>query len=246
MPPELVTALGDGDRPGLHPVVVVSTFLVYAMVMALQPQPLMIGAALSVLGVGGWYRHGKDWRPVIDPLRRLRWFFLSLVVLYGWGTPGTPLWGTSIEGMASSWWMPTWEGAAAAFERIGALLAIMLAAVWLIERLARDELLLAIQGLVKPLATLGFPVRRFSLRLLLVIESIAEVQTIVVRCLSARDRDMTPLAQFGQLSARVFAAVAAGAETAPLAPIRLPAYRPPPPWQWSCPLGLVILGGLLN
>ena len=226
-----------------HPLIVVACFLVFVLAMAgAGPSTALAGlASMLVVTVS----RGGICRDVIGSLRRLRWFFLSMGLLYCWGTPGEALW--PVVGVElAPWWMPSREGAMAACERMAAFAAVVLASRALLDGFSRDDLLLAIQGLVSPLGRIGFPCQRLSLRLLLVLEVIGEVQGVVVRCLAARDRAASAFIQFGQLAARVFAEVVEQADLAPLTPIRLPAYRPPPRWQWSFPVALGLGAGLLG
>ncbi len=223
---------------GLHPLISVCSLLVFILAMAYAgPAIVAIGLVAAFFSVRG--RQRIRVRAMVH-VGRLRWFLSSIALLYCWGTPGPPLWPV-VETMGlAPWWMPTWEGVQAALERVGALVAIVVVSTGLIDRMSRAQLLLAIQGMVGPLALVGFPSQRFALRLLLVLETIDEVRRIVARCLSRRDRRLLPHVQIGRIAARVFREVVDEAERTPLRPVRLRPYRPPPRWQWSFPAGLAI------
>ncbi len=184
-------------------------------------------------------------RSALQMLKRLRWFFLSLIILYFWATPGEPLWPVG-DGLLAPWWMPTREGLAGGAVRIAALCAIILAVSALLNTLSRTELLQAIHGLLRPFRHLGLSTTTVALRIVLVFEAMAEVQTVVVRCLAARERQRkVSLEQLGDLAGTIFFAVLAEAERRPRQALSLPAYPPPPPWQWSLP-GTLLIGWLAS
>jgi len=225
-----------------HPLILIACFLVFVVAMAAAEAGVALTGLVLMIGVTSSL--DGHWRAASSALRRLRWFFLSIGLLYVWGTPGTPLWpiGTDL----APWWMPTGDGLRAAVERMAAFAAIVLASRALLDVLSRHELLQAIQGLVAPFEHIGFPCQRLSIRILLVLEVLGEVQRLVAGCLATRDRSGSPFAQFGGVAASVFEAVVERADRAPLEPIRLPGYRPPPGWQWSYPMGLAIGAILLG
>lgn len=96
-------------------------------------------------------------------LRRTRWLLLTLVALFGWLTPGTPLpWvpGASEEGLVL----------AAAH---GARLLLALAVVAMLLRyLAPAELVAGVRSLLAPLAPLGVPRDRIAVRLALTLDEV--------------------------------------------------------------------------
>ena len=96
-------------------------------------------------------------------LRRTRWLLLTLVAMFGWLTPGTPLaWvpGASEEGLAL----------AAAH---GARLLLALAVVALLLRsMAIPDLVAGMRSLLAPVAPLGVPRDRIAVRLALTLDEV--------------------------------------------------------------------------
>lgn len=94
---------------------------------------------------------------------RLRWFFLSILVLYTWFTPALP--GEPLQGGISSL-MP---GLIAGSERILALVIIVGYAGLLLLFSSRDEIIGGIYTLLTPMKWLGIEPERLAVRLGLVL-----------------------------------------------------------------------------
>ncbi len=97
---------------------------------------------------------------------RARWLFLSIVVLFGWFTPGTAVLPYAVG------WMPTYEGLAWAAEHV-LRLAFMVA--WLVcwyHWLPAAEQPLALYRALHWLTYLGIPIERFVVRLSLVLTAL--------------------------------------------------------------------------
>ena len=91
---------------------------------------------------------------------RLKWFFLSLVFLFGWLPPGAE----------SGWsWMPTAWGLAEAGSRILALLVLVAWIAWVMQAFHRTELIAGLSAWLRPLGWLGVSGERFAQRLFLAI-----------------------------------------------------------------------------
>ncbi|WP_018231059.1 hypothetical protein [Thioalkalivibrio thiocyanodenitrificans] len=136
---------------------------------------LVAGAGVAVLltGVGP-----TAWRRCLDLNRRLRWFFVSIILLYGWFTPGREVL------PAADPLSPTLEGLLLGLGRVMILAIIVGAVVWLLARSSREELVGAILWLTAPLAGLGFPRERFAVRLVLTLEVVPRLHPLVAE---ARD-----------------------------------------------------------
>jgi energy-coupling factor transporter transmembrane protein EcfT len=131
------------------------------------------GVAVLLTGIGS-----TAWRRCLDLNRRLRWFFVSIILLYGWFTPGREL--LPAAGSLS----PTLEGLLLGLGRALILAIIVGAVVWLLARSSREELVGAILWLTAPLARLGFPRERFAVRLVLTLEVVPRLHPLVAE---ARD-----------------------------------------------------------
>lgn len=146
------------SAPLLHPATRIGLWILLALAVAwLRWEALaLLSAALAL-----WLAATRN--PAFLPLlRRARWLFASLLLVYGFATPGAPLWAAIPA--------PSWEGVA-----LGAMqtwrIALMLAGLSLLTAATpAAELISGIHALLRPLATLGIDPGRFALRLALTLE----------------------------------------------------------------------------
>lgn len=126
---------------------------------------LMLLLPLSFL----YYKFPHHGRQILMLARRLRWFFLSIVILYFWFYPGTDL--LPLLGRYS----PSVEGANQAALRISSLLIIISYCGFLLLLTPRDDLVSGIQFLLSPLKIFGIDSQRFALRLGLVLSIVPQM-----------------------------------------------------------------------
>ncbi len=96
-------------------------------------------------------------------LRRSRWLFLTMLVMFGWLTPGTPLPG--VPGASQ-------EGLLLAADNIARLLIALSSLAMLLNILAPADLVAGMRGLLAPVALLGFPRDRIAVRLALTLREV--------------------------------------------------------------------------
>jgi energy-coupling factor transport system permease protein len=216
----------------MHPVIRLVSFAVLTAFLALGDAANIIVAA-CILGflhfkLDVHVRHAA-WRL----LRRMRWLFLSIAVIYLWLTPGAPL----IPGVGSfTAWLPTVDGLWLGALRISALALMAAAAGLLLAVTSRDEMLGALRWLLAPLGRLRFPDERFAVRAVLSLEAVTRMQTRVRAALAEAADTAGPTDRIGAIAAALFASVLREAEGADCAPISLPARSSPPLLQWSMPI----------
>lgn len=96
-------------------------------------------------------------------VRRSRWLLLTMLVMFGWMTPGTPLPG--IPGA-------TQEGLLLAADNIARLLIALAALAMLLKALDPPKLVAGMRSLLAPIAMLGFPRDRIAVRLALTLQEV--------------------------------------------------------------------------
>jgi energy-coupling factor transport system permease protein len=171
-------------------------------------------------------------------LRRLRWFFLSIAIVYLWFTPGRWLF-PELQG-----WSPTFEGLSLAAQRLAILVTIVFAVGALLRSLSQAQLMAALQQLLQPLAMFGFPAQTFALRLALTVEAAmtttvgSDVAKVQGETLMQRARGMA-----AALADKFIAATAVDDNEKEIELLNLPK---PAVWQWSVPFMLALLFALLN
>ena len=143
---------------------------------------LLLLLPLTVL----FYRFPDAGLQVLKMSSRLRWFFLSILFLYCWFYPGSPLFPSLGD------FSPIKEGVDEAALRISSLLLIISYCGFLLLLTPRNELIAGIQYLLTPLKLFGIDSSSFALRLALVLaivpqmneRRLARVQSMPAKSLS--------------------------------------------------------------
>jgi energy-coupling factor transport system permease protein len=164
------------------------------------------------------------WGRFVVMNRRLRWFYLSILLLFGWFTPGQALW--SAAGFLS----PTYEGLLLGMGRASILAVVVGAVVWLLERSSREDLVSGLLWLTAPLQCLGFPRERFAVRLALVLETVPQVQPLVAE--ARQSREGADRQQWAARARGLFEQVLERAESAPCEPLEIREGSPPGVRHW--------------
>lgn len=141
--------------PAFHPATVLLAWGVFALLLQELP-PAALGAAVAILLPAAWWRAPGRCRSL---LRRARWLFLSIVILFAFATPGRPL----LAGVTA-------EGLALAAEH-GCRLALLLASLAVLhEFLGNAGLLSGLHALLAPLSLWRNLRERIVARLMLVLD----------------------------------------------------------------------------
>ncbi len=229
----------------MHPAIKIILFLIYGAAVAFGGVPSLLTGAVLVLALylpGPWERL----RLALRMLRRMRWFFLSIALVYLLFTPGRLLF--------SAWpWGPTVEGLAGGGQRIASLVLIVFAVNLLLRTTPRPALISAILWCLTPLSWLGLPRERLAVRIALTLDAVDSVQVIYRHRPRGGDGDEDPpgdgrptslkarLWRIGATAQRLVVAVIEQAESVPAQAIEVPRPSNPPLAQWLYPL---LLGAL--
>lgn len=221
----------------MHPVIRIAGLLALALGLATAGLAPLAGATALIAWLA--WRDGRLRVVFLDTLRRLRWLFLSITILYAFLLPGDPL-------------VPGWERVAPSLQGIGEgllrcwMLWLMAgAARWLMSTTSRESLMGALYWLTRPLAVLGLDTPRFCLRLVLTLE-----YALMLRQDVARDRRGRTAGSYLQRAAqlareRLRRAESMAREATP-GPVSIPLCGAPPAWQWSLPAVLLLALLLLS
>jgi len=216
----------------MHPVIRIISFIVLTAFLA-RGDAANILVAIMVLTFLYMKLDGQSWHAAWRLLRRMRWLFLSIAVIYLWLTPGAPL----IPGMPSlAAWLPTVEGLWQGGLRIISLALMVTAASLLLSVTSRDEVLGALHWMMAPLGLLRFPHERFAVRAALSMEAVTQVQAHVRTALAAGGEAAGAMARIGAVAGAIFATVTGEAEGASCESITLTEQSAPPLAQWGLPL----------
>lgn len=226
-----------------HPVIRIITFLVLGGYLSVGQPADLAAAALMILALyAGLAR--AHLLPALATLRRMRWFFLSIVVIYFWFTPGHPLWAGTPEAVAA--WLPTVEGARLGLLRASALALFVLGVTLLLQTTSRGELIAGIRWIVRPFSLGGRFHDKLALRIALVLETVPKIQPLVQEALPRRGGEKaSPVRRIARAAAGLVTMARDEAQGTPCHDIELPPDRRPPLWQWLWPVSLGLLLGLL-
>ena len=225
---------------GIHPKVRIALLVVFIFFVSMGTASHLAAAVLALAGV--YAVVGRQ--ALIEGLGRLRflrYFFVSIVVLYFWFTPGERI--ALGIGPADALWLPTYEGVLEGVLRIAVLVCIVLAVNVLNATTARSELVPAIAGLAAPLRWLRFDPQRLAIRMVLTMEKVANLReplTTLRRTLPATRRGESLLKRLGVEVARFLHRV--NDEPGNGQPgVLLGSLPACPKWQWGLPLLVVAL-----
>jgi len=219
----------------LHPAIRIITFLVLGIYLSVgrPPDLAVAGAILGTLYVMLEQAHLGA---ALKMLRRMRWFFFSIFVIYLWFTPGTPVWqGVPLRYEA---WLPTVEGIQLGLSRAVSLGLFVLGVTLLLQTTPRQGLIAGIRWLVRPLPLPGRFHNALALRIALVLETVPKLQPVVQAALPARDGQGRAVERIGRTAASLVARAIDEAQRAPCETIELPPQRHPPLMQWLWPVSL--------
>jgi energy-coupling factor transporter transmembrane protein EcfT len=218
----------------VHPLVRIVSFLVFtAIVSSARPGTLVSATLILVFGSRPAMKGGLRGLNLV--LRRVRWLLLSLLIIYGWLTPGTPL----LPGLGV--FSPTFGGLYHGALRIWALLLIVIAVHLLLQLTGRYALTAALLQLVKPMRYVGIAPERFAVRMVLVMEAVPQVQQLVNDAVRTKRGTASGLALLEEKAARVYQAVLQRCEKEREQEVVIPASSPVPYRQWLAPLALAAL-----
>lgn len=126
-----------------------------------------VGLFLACLGLGSVALLAAKSR-LFPLLRRSRWLLLTMLLMFGWLTPGTPQPG--IPGA-------TQEGLLLAADNLERLLIALATVALILKVLSPPELVAGIRSLLAPLALMGISRDRIAVRLALTLQEVEAART---------------------------------------------------------------------
>ena len=158
MSPVLATPNPDRRSEWIAAAAIAGVVLLSSVLFRPTPWILLPGAvALLAAGLGEY-----PWRRAWALIWRLKWFYLSLLVFFGWMHP-------SAASESSQRWMPAAEGLADAGTRIAALMLLVGWVVWLTSAFDRGTQIAGLTRWLAPLRPLGIRGEAFAGRLFLAL-----------------------------------------------------------------------------
>ena len=223
----------------MHPVIRIASFLVIAISLAQINQQKLTTAALLMLLFFFIQPSLHAVSQTAKLVFRLRWLFISIMIVYAWFTPGillVPEWG----GLS-----PYREGIVIGLMRIAALIIIIASVCILVLQQTREEIMGAIFWYCRPLKLFGVSQQRLAARLVLTMESVTSLES---RWKKTADisYDNNKLQNQYQRVLQLFKEVVSSAETDKLRTISFPLLAPPLWYQWLIPISLMFIFWIVN
>ena len=213
----------------VHPVIRVLLFLVFSGFVSLAGSSQLATGALLLIVLYS-LTNLAYLKPAFTMIRRMRWFFLSIFIIYSWLTPGNAV---AIPFLSAySEWLPTTDGVNLGMMRAISLTLILLGVNLLLRSTSRQQLIMAIYWLVAPLRLIGISQERLSVRIALALEVLYDVQKVVGDSFAEVKESVKSIDDIGNYAATVFNRVIHGAENTSVRTITLDDYKAPRSVQW--------------
>ena len=165
-------------------------------------------------------------------INRMRWFFLALMVMYFWFTPGIPAFDFA--------WSPTVEGLEQGGLRAGSLVLVIIAINFMIQVTPKDQILGALYWLLAPFQLLGLSREKFMLRVTLTMETMVGMQSLIEQRKEQNSQQDKFKNIINNLS-EIFNTIIQKAENTPVQSVTIPVRQSPPVYQWLIPLLLTAI-----
>jgi len=164
----------------IHPAVYVTAgFFLIFLLQVLSLAFLPWGTGLIVLCALVFAR--REWVRVV---RRLRYIFLALLILFAWQTPGVMI----VPPLGA--FSPTWDGVRATVEPAARLLSVVSVVALMLHGLSTEDWVNSLYVLVQPLRVFGLSAERFAVRLRLVLDYTSQRDLHWRDCLHEMDADL--------------------------------------------------------
>lgn len=216
----------------LHPVIAIACYLVFAtsVTFSIGVELLVYTLLLSILYL---LMRGDSIATAWRMLKRMRWLFFSILLVYFWFTPGAAVFSLQAE------WLPSERGVVEGLLRCLVLILLVLAINLLLSRLNMDDLLEGLLWWLRPLQLFGLSHNRLALRIVLVLQAVTQVQQLYID--KKEEAAGTPMRQASTRLSSLFVTVLEHAEQQPLVEIPVANVSRPPLQQWFWPLLLITI-----
>lgn len=222
----------------MHPLIRVVCLVLMSAFAATAHIPFLIiaFALIAVVYLRASISVSQCWRLI----QRMRWFFLSILIIYFWFTPGDAF----IPELANSLWFPSVDGVEQGVTRVICLILIIASVSALLQSTNREELFSAIYALIAWTRYIGFSPERFAVRASLTFSSLNEIQPLISskkEQLKISDGVKARIASLAEATTNIFVDVYKNASEATLSTVKLDDVDRVNIWQWLYPIALIML-----
>ena len=221
----------------MHPVIKIILLLMLCLLATIHtPQSLI--AVLSLVLAGYVLTSLFYLRHIRIMIARLRWFLISILVVYLWFTPGEPIFDMS--------YLPSSEGLIMGFSRLVSLLAIILAVNLLIRSTKKDDLISSIIWMTYPLTLAGFSRERLAVRIALTFDAITDVEMMMLNEKNKKTESTSPMQRISLAMVSIYQQIISRAESSDCKTIMISRPMAPPVYQWLYLPVVAVLFWLVN
>ncbi len=221
----------------MHPFIkIICLFVIIGMLVALSPERVIIIAVSLFLLIALKGRH--YWQDVWRMCWRMKWLWFSLLVLYGWFIPGSPVIFSDTIPLVL---IPSSEGLVIGILRALVLLNIVTAVVLIIKSTSKEALIVSIMWLITPFKLFKIDTGVFAARLVLTMERVTEKESEIKKSLQAKQKTGSFVQRGIDTVAGLLIDVEQQARKTPDISVSLPYIKMPAPTQWLIPIVLFVI-----
>jgi len=222
----------------MHPFIKIICLLAI-IILLISSSPLRISLILLLLCFLLVFAGRAYWYAVWKMSKKMKWFWLSLLVLYGWFIPGTPVF--FLETIPVTY-IPSIEGLSEGGLRALALFSIVSAVVLIMKSSTQGELIVSIMWLISPLRLLKIQTTKFAARLVLTLEKVTNTEKEINNELFTGNKQISIFQRGIYLIANLLVAIEKQAVDSSDQTITLPELDAPALYQWLIPI--IFIAGL--
>lgn len=224
----------------MHAAIKIMCFLVFGAAVSTGNGQVIL-AGLSLLVPLYIFSEKHKFHGALIMFKRLKWLFVSILVVYLFFTPGQLL-------IPDVLWGPTVEGMIQGMHRIVALMLLVAAVNLLLTTTEQGDFLSAVLWCLRPLSVFGISHERMGIRITLTLDAVSQSRSELARKTAAgsAQKSNSKLLAIAGMANRLFTSTIATAETVALREISLPRETRPPLMQWLIPIGLVLLFAIIH
>lgn len=152
-------ALSPQPEVVFHPAAQLLGWVIFLLAIAAMPPVSLLGSAVSLLVLAQAVAAAK----LRQLLRRTRWIFLTMWLIYAYSTPGNPVFETAHA------WSPTVEGLYDGWLQFSRLFCTLASLSLVLSGLTAPQLISALYSLCWPLQAFGTVRERLAVRLALTL-----------------------------------------------------------------------------
>lgn len=149
----------------MHPLIKILCFIALLLLIGIVSKPMLFALMMLCLLLVFSLKVST----FLHAVKRMRWLFLSIFMIYAFGTPG------ELIPTFPVYFAPTYEGLQSGFVQIEKLLIALAALSLLLTRSPRGQMLLGLYMLLTPLKFAGLNIERFSARLMLTLDYVEQL-----------------------------------------------------------------------